>query len=75
MEGTPVNNLQPLSQTLTINLPNRSKVKLTHMRDIIIPGLPTILTGHIVPKLTIASLIGIRVKKSSIDGNRYLDYL
>ncbi len=38
-----------------------SKVKSTHMCDITIPGLPTILTGHIVPKLTIASLIGIRV--------------
>jgi hypothetical protein len=31
------------------------------MCNIIIPGLPTILTGHIVPKLTVASLIGIRV--------------
>ncbi len=29
------------------------------MCDIIIPGLPTVLTGHIVPSLTIASLIGI----------------
>jgi hypothetical protein len=28
--------------------------------DINIPGLPTTLTGHIVPSLTIASLIGIR---------------
>jgi hypothetical protein len=28
--------------------------------DINIPGLPTALTGHIVPSLTIASLIGIR---------------
>ena len=61
MEGTPVSNLQPLSQLLTINLPDSSKVKSTHMCDITIPGLPTILTGHIVPKLTIASLIGIRV--------------
>ena len=32
----------------------------THVCDITIPGLPTILIGHIVPKLTIASLIGIR---------------
>jgi hypothetical protein len=28
--------------------------------DIIIPGLPMILTGHIVPSLKIASLIGIQ---------------
>ena len=32
----------------------------TRICDITIPGLPTVLTGHIVPKLTIASLIGIR---------------
>jgi hypothetical protein len=61
MEGTPVNNLRPLSQPLTINLPDVSRVKSTHMCDIPIPGLPVILTEHIVPKLTIASLIGIRV--------------
>ncbi len=61
MEGTPVNNLRPSLQPLTINLPDGSKVKLTHMCDITIPGLPIILTGHIVPKSTIASLIGIRV--------------
>jgi hypothetical protein len=61
MEGTPVNKLQPLLQPLTINLPDSSKVKSTHMCKITIPGLPTIFTGHIIPKLTIASLIGIRV--------------
>ena len=33
----------------------------THMCDIIIPGLPTTLVGHIVPELSIASLFGIRV--------------
>jgi hypothetical protein len=38
MEGTPVNNLRPLLQPLTINLPDGSKVKLTHMCDITIPG-------------------------------------
>ena len=31
------------------------------MCDIIIPGLPTTLVGHIVPELSIASLFGIRV--------------
>ena len=34
---------------------------LTHMCDIIMPGLPTMLVGHIVPELSIASLFGIRV--------------
>jgi hypothetical protein len=33
----------------------------THMCDIIIPGLPTTLVGHIVPELSIASLFEIRV--------------
>jgi hypothetical protein len=45
----------------TINLPDGSKVKSTHKCDITIPGLPTVLVGHVVPKLSIASLIGIRV--------------
>jgi hypothetical protein len=61
MEGNSVNYLRPLLQPLTINLPDGSKVKLTHMCSITIPGLPTILTGHIVPTFTIALLIGIRV--------------
>ena len=61
MEGTPVNNLRPLLQPLTINLPSGSTVKTTHVCGITITGLPNILTGHIVPELTIASLIGIRV--------------
>ncbi len=33
----------------------------THMCDIVIPGLPTTLVGHIIPELSIASLFGIRV--------------
>ena len=61
MEGTPCNNLQPAIRPLTINLPDGTKVKSTHTCDITIPGLPMILVGHVVPKLSIASLIGIRV--------------
>ena len=37
------------------------RVMSTHMCDIIIPDLPTMLVGHIVPELSIASLFGIRV--------------
>ena len=33
----------------------------THMYDIIIPDLPTMLVGLIIPELSIASLFGIRV--------------
>jgi hypothetical protein len=61
MEGTPVDNKRIASHPLTINLPDGTNVKSTHCCDIKIPGLPTVLTGHIVPSLTIASLIGVRV--------------
>ncbi len=46
-------------QPLTIDLPDGKKVMSTHMCDIWVPGLPTVLTRHIVPSLSIASLIGI----------------
>ncbi len=36
-------------------------VRSTHVCDYKIPGLPTLLEGHIVPKLTVALLIGISV--------------
>jgi hypothetical protein len=61
MEGTPCKNIRPAICPLTINLPDGTKVKLTHTCDITIPGLPKVLVGHVVPKLTIALLIRIRV--------------
>jgi hypothetical protein len=44
---------------LMINLPYGKKVMSAHVCDIRIPGLSTVLTGHIIQSLTIASLIGI----------------
>ena len=61
MAGTPMNNVRTTAAPLSINLPNGGIVKSTHVCDIIIPGLPKILTGHIVPGLAMASLLGIRV--------------
>jgi hypothetical protein len=61
MEGINVKNKRPATKPLTINLPDGRQVKLRHICDINIPGLPTTLTGHIVPNLAIASLFGIRV--------------
>ena len=61
MESAPVDNKRVAQQPLTISLPDGTKVKSTHECDITIPGLPTVLTGHIVPSLTVALLIGIRV--------------
>jgi hypothetical protein len=60
MEGADVDNKCPAMVPLTINLPNGKWVQSTHVCDIRMPGLPTVLTGHIVSSLCIASLIGIR---------------
>jgi hypothetical protein len=60
MEGANAVNKHCASKTLSINMPDGRKMKLTHICDITIPGLPYILTGHIVPHLSVASLMGIR---------------
>ncbi len=36
-------------------------VKSTHICDLKIPGLPYVLERHIMPDLTVASLVGIRI--------------
>ena len=54
-------NVQIAINPLSINLPDGAIVKSTHTCDVVIPGLPTVLTGHIVRGLTMASLIGIRI--------------
>jgi hypothetical protein len=59
MDRVKVANKRVAKKPLTINLPDGSSVRLTHICDIYIPWLPTVLTGHIVLSLTIASLIGI----------------
>ena len=60
MDGVDVENKRVAVRPLTINLPDGRKVRSTHLCDINIPGLPTMLTGHVVPHLAVASLIGIR---------------
>ncbi len=59
MDGVDVANRPVATKPLTVNLPDGRKVKSTHACDINIPGLPVTLTGHIIPDLKIASLIGI----------------
>ena len=54
MDGSKVDNKRVTTKPLIINLPDGTKVKSTHECDSTIPGLPKILTGHIVPKLSIA---------------------
>jgi hypothetical protein len=41
-------------------MPDGWQMQSTHICNITIPGLPTILTGHIVLHLAVALLIGIR---------------
>jgi hypothetical protein len=60
MDGVDVENKRLATKPLIVNLPDGRKIKLTHVCNINIPGLPIILTGHIIPDLKIASLIGIR---------------
>jgi hypothetical protein len=60
MDGVDVANRRVATKPLTINLPDGRKVKLAHACDINILGLPVTLTGHIIPDLKSASLIGIR---------------
>jgi hypothetical protein len=59
MDGVDVANRRVATKPLTFNLPDGRKVKWTHACDINIPGLPVTLTGHIIPDLKTASLIGI----------------
>jgi hypothetical protein len=59
MDGVCVVNKRITNNPLTINMLDGRKVKSTHFYDITIPGLPTILMGHIVLHLAIASLMGI----------------
>ncbi len=51
MYGTGVVNKCIATQPLPINLPDGKKVMSTHVCDINILGLPTVLMGHIVSRL------------------------
>ncbi len=60
MVGADVDNKGLAVKPLTINYLDGKQIQSTHVCDIQIPGLLTVLTGHFVPSLGIASLIGIR---------------
>jgi hypothetical protein len=61
MEGTPVTNKRTTPCPLKVALADGRQVLSTHICDVIIPGLPVTLVGHIIPDLAIASLFGRRV--------------
>ena len=46
---------------ISITLPDSHKIFSLHICNILIPGPPTILTGHIMPDMTTATLFGIRI--------------
>ena len=51
MDNTEVDNKGIATKLLKINLPDGTTIWSTHVCNIKIPGLPKILTGHIVPSL------------------------
>jgi hypothetical protein len=61
MTGTPMTNIHPATHPLTINLPDGRVVKSTHVCDMVIPSLPTVLEGHIVSDFQVASLLDIHI--------------
>ena len=61
IENKPIINKCIMCSPLKVALADGRKVFLTHECNVHIIGLPTILTGHIIPDLSIALLFGIRV--------------
>ena len=58
-KGAPCLNKRRSSSSITVTLPDGRKIVSSHICDVRIPGLPTVLTGHIMPDMTTASLFGI----------------
>jgi hypothetical protein len=65
MDRTPVVNKRPTTHPLKVALADGRIVLSTHMCDIKIDGIPMVLTGHIIPDLSNASLFSIRVLTES----------
>jgi hypothetical protein len=49
LKGTPMRNIWLATNPLTVSLPDGKVVRLTHVCDFELPGLPTILEGHFDP--------------------------
>jgi hypothetical protein len=60
-KGAPCLKKRRTSSPISAMLPDGGQIVSSHICDIRIPGLPTILTGHIMPDMTTASLFGIRI--------------
>ncbi len=60
-KGAPCLNKRRALKPISVTLPDGRQIVSSHVCDIRIPGLPSTLTGHIMPDMTTASLFGIRV--------------
>jgi hypothetical protein len=60
-KDAPCQNKQLTNSPLSVTLPDGQKIKSTHVCDITIPVLPTIIMGHIMPDMTTTLLFGIKV--------------
>ena len=61
IKGNQNENIQLAVTPLVVNLPDGTVVRSMHKCDYEITGLPTLLEAHIIPDLTVASLIRICV--------------
>jgi hypothetical protein len=61
MAGAPAKNIRLATESIQISLPDGKKIVSTHICDVVIPGLPHKLIGHIVLDMKMASLLGIRI--------------
>ncbi len=59
-KGAPCQNKRLTVNPVSMTLPDGQKRRSTHVCNIIIPGLPIVLTGHIMPDMPTTSLFGIR---------------
>ncbi len=60
-KGAPSQNKRCAINPVIITLPDGHNIESTHVYNVMIPGLPSVLTGHIMPDMTTASFFGIRV--------------
>jgi hypothetical protein len=60
-KGAPCLNKRCATTPILVTPPDGRKIFSSHTCDVAIPGLPTVLTGHIMPDMTIASLLGIQI--------------
>jgi hypothetical protein len=72
IKGTDMDSKRITHLPLQINFTDRMQIQSTHVCNLIISGLPTVSTGHIVPSLSTASLIEGFVPCAKLDAKYFL---